>query len=381
MIYLDNSATTYPKPAAVIGAVNTAMREYSFNPGRGGYKRSIITAEKLYNVRTLIKDFFHVPSEERVIFTSGCTCALNAAIKGSLKKGNHVIISSMEHNSVYRPVHKLKTQGLIDYSIAEVFPDDDDATVNSFRSLINSKTRMIICTHASNAFGFTLPVERICALAHTYGILFCLDAAQSAGVMDINLKRDRFDYVCCAGHKYLYGPMGTGLLLLGGNSDPDTLIEGGTGSAGSSGDMPDYLPDKMEPGTMNVPGILGLAAGIRFTQQKGIENIYRREKRMIDQLRSRLSTVKGVKLYGSDKPGGAPIISFSIDRYDSEEVSRILAERYNIAVRGGLHCAPLAHQAMGTAEHGCVRVSPSVFTTEAEINTLASAVIKICNIR
>ncbi len=377
MIYFDNSATTYPKPPSVIFEIQRALKEYGFNPGRGGYRRSVATAEKLFNVRSLAKDFFNAESEEQVIFTSGCTEGLNIIIKGVLKKGDHVVISSMEHNSVVRPVHKLKREGLIDYSIAQVSASDNDETVNNFRKAINSKTRLIVCTHASNVTGIRLPVERLCALAHSYGVMFCMDAAQSAGLLDIDILNSGYDFVCCAGHKYLYGPMGTGLLILGNNMTIDTLTEGGTGSDSFSRDMPDFLPDRFEAGTQNVPGIIGLGSGIRFVQNHGLKIIYKKEKRLMDDLRSRLKNKKGLTVCSSNRVGDVPILSFFTEDRDSEEISRILGERYNIAVRGGLHCAPLAHKTIGTADRGTVRISPSVFTTDMDITMLANAIKKL----
>ena len=215
MIYLDNSATTFPKPPEVQRAVVNAVRSYGFNPGRAGYRQSLKTAEKVYEARETVRSFFNASSVENVIFTPGCTHALNTVIKGVLKPGDHVIISSFEHNAVARPVFKLAEQGAITYSVAKVVVGDDEATIDNFRQIINPHTRLIICTHASNVFGFRLPAERLCALAHSYKILFCLDAAQTAGVFPIDIQNDRYDFVCCAGHKYLYGPMGIGLLLIG----------------------------------------------------------------------------------------------------------------------------------------------------------------------
>ena len=378
MIYLDNSATTSPKPQNVIHAVNRAVRSFSANPGRGGHKLSVLTAQEIYKARQNIADFFHVPKEENVIFTPGCTASLNTVMKGVLKKGDHVILSSLEHNSVLRPLERMKQRGYITYSIANVDPDDD-ITVNNFRNQINERTRLMVCTHASNVFGTVLPVERLCALAHSYGILFCVDAAQSAGVLDINVEESGFDYVCCAGHKGLYGPMGIGLLIVNSDTIPDTLIEGGTGSDSSNPLMPDYYPDRFESGTLNVPGILGLSAGIDFVHSKGLDQIYRHETALIRFAYERLRNIKGVQLYTEYPEIGqyAPVLSFAIKDKSSEEVASYLDSRYGIAVRAGLHCAPLAHRSMGTEELGTVRISPSVFTSRQDIQILVNAVNKI----
>lgn len=376
MIYLDNAATTSPKPESVIREVSNALKYYSANPGRGGHTPSIKAAEAVYKTRTAVKDLFHVSSEENVIFTSGCTHSLNTVIKGVLKKGDHVVISSMEHNAVLRPLHRLKEKGMIDYTIARVTPDDNNATVNAFRNAINSKTRLIVCTHASNVFGTLLPVERICALAHAYGILFCLDAAQSAGVIPIDLSENAYDFVCCAGHKGLYGPTGIGLLLVNTDVSLIPLMEGGTGSDSVNPSMPDFYPDRLESGTVNIPGICGLGAGIRFVRHHGIDKIYRHESRLIQRLYHELSSIPDVELYTADPIilPSAPVISFNIKDCESEKVSEYLNRRYGIAVRAGLHCAPLAHRMMGTLDRGTVRIAPSIITTDQEIQTLKIAI-------
>ena len=368
MIYLDNAATTSPKPAGVIRAVDDALRRYSANPGRSGHTLSVSTAQEVFRARRTIASFFGTEHEESVIFTPNCTAALNTVIKGVLKKGDHVVISSLEHNAVLRPLEKLRSSGFITCSTAGV-GENDEQTMESFRSAVNAHTKLFICTHASNVFGTILPVRRLCALAHSYGLRFCLDAAQSAGVLPIDLKDDGFDYVCCAGHKGLYGPMGTGLLLINSEELPDSLIEGGTGSASADAAMPSYLPDRLESGTLNVPGIAGLAAGVDFVRGKGIESIYRQESGHIRYLYDGLSRIKGVRVYSplSQEMPTAPVLSFTVDGTDSETVAAFLNSRYGIAVRAGMHCAPLAHRYMGTLEGGTVRVSPSLFTKRQDM--------------
>lgn len=375
MIYLDNSATTYPKPPSVYQAVNNAMKMYGFNPGRGGYRRSILASQKVYETRGIVKRFFNAPAEENVIFTCGCTHALNMAIKGVLKRGDHVVISSMEHNAVLRPLRKLSSDGYITFSIAETAVGDDEKTIENFRKSINSRTRLLVCTHASNVFGFRLPVERLCALAHSYNILFCLDAAQSAGIFRIDMQSDGYDLVCCAGHKYLYGPMGTGILLVNNGVMLDTILEGGTGSESSDDNMPSYYPDRLEAGTANISGILGLGAGISFVSGRGIENIYGREMRLINKLRNELGGLDNITVYGDEN--SAPVLSFRVEDTDSEAVARYLSEHADIAVRSGLHCAPLAHRQMGTIDSGTVRIAPSVFTTEKDVQILFNSLRKM----
>ena len=378
MIYLDNSATTYPKPPQVIRAVQNAVRSYGFNPGRGGYLRSLRTSQKVYEARETVRVFFNAASVESVIFTPSCTQAINTVIKGVLKKGDHVIISSLEHNAVARPIHKLQQQGIITYSVAHVDITDSDKTVDSFRRLINAKTKLIVCTHASNVFGYRLPVERICALAHGNGLLFCLDAAQSAGLLPIDMQSDGYDFVCCAGHKYLYGPMGIGLLLIGNDNDVDSLIEGGTGSVSDELTMPPFYPDKLEAGTMNIAGIVGLQAGIDFIRRKGFERFLQKEIRLIDLLSRELKKYRRIKLYHTDDGMlyHTPVLSFTVEGTDSETVVKYLSEQHDICVRGGLHCAPLAHRSMGTEETGTVRISPSVYTVQNDMQALVNSLRK-----
>ncbi len=378
MIYLDNAATTSPKPDAVIREVNKALRMYSANPGRGGHTPSVNASRAVYDARTRIKEFFHAPSEESVVFTSGCTQSLNTVIKGVLKPGDHVVISSLEHNAVLRPLHRMKQKGIIDFSVARAVPGDDEATIRAFRNAINQRTRMMICTHASNVFGFRMPVERLCALAHSYGVLFCLDAAQSAGILDIDILQDGYDYVCCPGHKGLYGPTGIGILLMNRDELLDPLIEGGTGSGSDDPNMPEFYPDRLECGTLNIPGICGMSGGIRFVNSKGRDRLSAHEMRLMKKLYHRLSGMRHVILY-ADKPDisrSVPVLSFNIKDADCERVSEYLDKRYRIAVRAGLHCAPLAHKMMGTLDTGAVRISPSAFTTEKDIDILASAIEK-----
>lgn len=369
MIYLDNSATTYPKPPQVIRAVQQAVRSYGFNPGRGGYRQSLQTARMVYEARETIAAFFHAPSPEAVIFTPGCTQALNTIIKGVLHHGDHVVISSLEHNAVYRPLYQLSEMGEITFDIADVVIGDDEATLSNFRNAINRHTRLILCTHASNVIGYKLPTERLCALAHSYGIMFCLDAAQSAGVFPIDMVNDGYDYVCCPGHKYLYGPMGIGLLMIGNDNRIAPLIAGGTGSMSAQPEMPDFYPDRLEAGTQNIAGILGLKAGVDFVMSHGIERIYQKENRLIEGLYRTLKRHDKLRIIGrEDNRMGvyAPVLAFTVDGTDSESVAVKLSEQFNIAVRGGLHCAPLAHKALHTLDSGVVRISPSVFTSADE---------------
>ena len=369
MIYLDNSATSYPKPLAVREAAASAVRNFS-NPGRSGHKLSIAASEEIFSARKTAAQLFDVPESENVVFTLNCTAAINTVIKGVLKSGDHVVVSELEHNSVMRPLEAMKSRG-VTWSAARVFPCDDEKTLAAFRDAINARTKMIICTQASNVWGVRLPVERISALAHGYGLTILVDAAQSAGVIPIDIKSSGIDYLCSAGHKGLYGPMGTGLLIVSGGDVPESLIEGGTGSSSDSFLQPGQLPDRLESGTPNVSGIAGLRAGMAFVMKRSPQKIAEHEFRLIGQLYRELSKTDGIRLYMPQPTMEhfVPILSLNVESMDSESAGQLLSRR-GIAVRAGLHCSPAAHRAMGTLESGAVRVSPSVFTTENEIDRL-----------
>ncbi|MGN1457547.1 MAG: aminotransferase class V-fold PLP-dependent enzyme [Acutalibacteraceae bacterium] len=376
MIYLDNSATTFPKPWTVQNAVNNSLK-YSANPGRSGHKLSIKASEEIFLARKTAAEFFNAKNETDVIFTLNCTMSMNMVIKGMLKSGDHVVVSEMEHNAVMRPLEKMAEKG-VTFTQAAVFPEDNDKTVDSFRKAINAKTKMIICVHASNVWGIKLPIERISALAHEYGLLFAVDAAQSAGIVPIDVQQSGIDFLCVAGHKGLYGVMGTGILILSENAIPDTIIEGGTGSNSVSFEQPQELPDRFESGTPNVSGIVGLRAGIQFVRQKKPENIAKHEFMLIQRLYRELAKMKKIRLYMPMPTPQyfVPILSFNIDGYDSETAAAIL-NKNNIAVRAGLQCSPAAHKMCGTLESGAIRISPSVSTKTSDIDYLVSVLKKL----
>lgn len=371
MIYLDNSATTYPKPQGVRQAMHRALVEYGANPGRSGYGMCLRTTQAVYECRKLAADFFGAAGPECVLFQPSCTQALNLVLKGALKAGDHVVVSDLEHNAVMRPLTALTSRG-ITYTVAKVVPGDNDATLESFRKALGPKTKLVVCTMASNVFGIRVPVERITALAHQYGVKVCVDAAQGAGLIPIHIGESGIDYLCCAGHKGLYGPMGTGLLVL---REPEellgTLVEGGTGTQSRNLQQPEEVPERYESGTQNVPGILGLGAGIEFVRRRGPERICREELQKLRYLHGRLSKMGKVTLYTPppEEPWFVPVLSFNLDGVPSERTGEFLAKG-SIAVRCGLHCAPLAHEKLGTLETGTVRVSPSVFTRKEDMDAL-----------
>lgn len=376
MIYLDNSATTNPKPQEVKNAVSRAMNYYSFNSGRGGYKESVNTSNMIFSCRESLSQMFGF-SPENIAFTQNCTTALNYAIKGIVKPGDHIIISNLEHNAVARPVNALFEKGIIEYDLAE-FSFDKEEIINNFKKLIKPNTKLIVCMHASNVFGCVFPIREIGKLAHDNGIIFVVDAAQSAGVLDIDAKRDNIDILCAPGHKGLYAPMGTGFIALGDNIKLDTIIEGGTGSESMNLAQPDNMPERLESGTLNNVGISGLLAGTRFVNSKGISNIYKHENRLMQYVYKELSKNQNVTLYTPSFNDFllAPILSFNYKDYPSEKTSSLLAEK-NIATRAGFHCSKLAHTAFGTQNRGTVRISPSVFTKYSECENFINILKKL----
>ncbi len=375
MIYLDNAATTYPKPSQVRAAVERAMREYGANPGRSGYEMSVRTTRAVYEARRCAAELFGARGPECVVFQPSCTQALNQVMKGLLQNGDHVVVSDLEHNAVMRPLHSLADKG-ITFTVASVTPADSVATMEAFRQAMRPNTKLVVCTQASNVFGVRVPVERIAALCHQYGAKLCVDSAQSAGLVPIDLEAGGIDYLCCAGHKGLYGPMGTGMLILRDPADRlKTLVEGGTGTQSRSMLQPDDPPERYESGTLNVPGILGLRAGMEFVKRRGPERLWREELEKTALLYDRLSKMPWVKLYvpRPELPWLLPVLSFTVEGMESEEVGRHLG-RAGIGVRCGLHCAPLAHEKFGTLETGTVRAAPSAFTRREEIEALAAQV-------
>lgn len=363
MIYFDNAATTGRKPPQVIKAVDEALKNYSANPGRSGHEASVKAADAVYKVREKAAELFGASGPENVVFTMNCTHSINCVLKGVLRMGDHVIVSSLEHNAVMRP---LKKTG-VSYDLAKVSFSNDSETLLEFRKKIKPNTRLIFCTGASNVFGRILPIKEIGKLCKEKGILFAVDGAQTAGVLPINMKEMNIDYLCIAPHKGLYAPMGTGILICEKPID-NTVIEGGTGTNSLELVQPDFLPERLESGTVNVAGILGVGAGIDYVNQMGLEKIYRHEMRLTDMLYRGLSRNPDIRLYTSEplKHGYAPVVSFNFEGINSTDTASML-NKEGIAVRGGIQCAPLAHIQAGTAKTGTVRVSFGVFNTEAEV--------------
>lgn len=376
MIYFDNAATTYPKPASVIRAVDDVLRNLSFNSGRGGYRQSIQASEMIYSARECVADFFNA-EPENIIFTKNCTESLNIAIKGSVKRGEHIIISSLEHNSVSRVAEKLRKDGIITYDIAD-FSYDDDTVINNFENLIKNNTSLIVCTHSSNAFGVSFPIRKIGRLCKKHSLRFIVDGAQGAGVADIDMKRDNIDILCAPGHKCLMGVMGTGIMAVSKNVMVDELLQGGTGSGSLSLSQPDFSPDKFEAGTLNNAGIMSVKKGIDYINYHGRENIYNHELSLCRYLYNELDNINKVSLYTPYPEYGKtmPIISFNISDYPSEKTASLLASK-GICTRAGYHCTPLAHKHFGTFDTGTVRLSLGVFNVKKECTSFIDVVKKL----
>lgn len=369
MIYLDNSATTFPKPPEVRMAVSGAFVNFGANPGRGGYKLSEDTGEAVYGVRKKLDRFFNGWGPENVVFFPSCTAAVNQVLFGKLKEGDHVVVSDMEHNAVMRPLYALKSAG-VEFTVAKTYPCDNNSTVNSFRAALQKNTRLVVCTAASNVWGLRLPLERIAALCHVYEIEFCVDAAQGAGIIPLDMKGFGIDYLCAPAHKGLYGPMGVGFLILAEGKKLRPMVYGGTGVNSQSMTQPEDPPERYESGTIAVPAIMGLGAGIDFVSKKGINNIRASELKKAARIYDSLSGISKIKLYTARpaEPCFVPVISFTWEgEGGNEELVNFYSGR-GIAVRTGLMCAPAAHEKMGTIDGGTVRISPSIFTTDDEIN-------------
>ncbi|MBQ8310412.1 MAG: aminotransferase class V-fold PLP-dependent enzyme [Clostridia bacterium] len=372
MIYLDNAATTFPKPPAVLRAITDCMRYDCGNPGRGSHALALRAAEHIYICREELATLFGSAHPERVSFTANATTALNTVIKGLLREGDHVLISDMEHNAVLRPVFKLAETGRITYNVFPTHPSDPACTPKTvcaeILEHIRPNTRMLICAHASNICSAVLPLEEIGALCRRKGILFVVDAAQSAGHLAINMERMHIDALCAPGHKGLMGPQGTGFFLLGDGITADTLTEGGSGFNSLDPHMPDEPPERYEAGTLPTPAIAGLTAGIHEIQKRGLESIRAHLTACNRHLSERLLDLRGVTVYAPHHVGS--VLLFNVDGVSSDALATEL-DRRGFCVRAGYHCAPLAHTTLQTPSGGAVRVSPSIDTTEKQIDAFA----------
>ncbi len=373
MIYLDHAATSWPKPEAVYRAMDFFLREGAANPGRGTFRMAVAAEELIWQTRAFLQRLFHLPSPEQVIFTLNCTDALNIALKGILAPGDHVITSNLEHNAVSRPLKRLQEQG-VDYCRAR-HNADGFIEPAAIEELIQPRTKLIVLAHASNVLGRLQPVEEIGKIARRHGVLFLLDAAQTAGAFPLNLQDMPIDILACPGHKGLLGPPGTGLLLLGRKVEINPLREGGTGSFSQEPTHPTHYPDRLEAGTLNTVGIAGLQAGVKFLLETGVHKVRAHEMLLLERLLAGLREIPGVTIYGPPQAEErAGLLSFNLTGWDPQDLAAALDAGYAVACRAGLHCAPWTHQAMGTYPDGAVRFSVGFFTSEAEIDAAVAAV-------
>ena len=369
LVNFDNAATTYPKPKEVRLAVNNAVEMLGGNAGRGGHQLAARTSAAVFSSRETIAEFFGAEAEN-VVFTLNCTAALNMAVKGIMHDGGHLIISGMEHNSVARPAAALAIEKKIMLSVADVY-SNDEMTVDSFRNHIRPDTKAIVCTYASNVTGQLMPIKKIAELCKEKGICFIVDGAQVCGIIDVKLS-DEINILCTAGHKGLYGVTGTGLLITDGKYKIHPIIEGGTGSSSTGLKQPDFLPDSLESGTMNVLGAISLKSGIDFINRIGVERIRRHEERMCDIFINGLKNDKRIKIYRRNECEYVPIVSFNISGVPSEKTAQLLSEK-GFCLRAGFHCAALAHSTLGT-DNGTVRFAPSVFSREKDVIRLVKTI-------
>ena len=372
-IYLDNAATSFPKPKEVATAVYDFMVNNGTSSGRGSYKKAMQSDYIVYECRKLIGKLFNFDNPKKVVFTSNVTDSLNIAMRGILKENDHVITSSLEHNAVWRCLKTLERD--INIKIDTVECSKDGITnPQDIKKYIKKDTALIVFTQASNVLGTIQPIREIGAIARDHNIPFLVDSAQSAGAMKIDVKEDNIDILAFTGHKSLLGPMGTGGLIINTDIDIKPLKAGGTGGDSAYEYQPDYYPNHLETGTSNVSGIAGLREAIKFLNKEGIENIHNKEKELTKYALEKLETVKDIEIYGpKDCEKMLSVISFNIKDKRSEDVGSILDQKYDIMLRAGLHCAPTAHSVIGTKERGTLRIGLGYFNEKEDIDKLVEA--------
>lgn len=376
LIYFDNAATSWPKPGGVIAAMRHYIEEVGANPGRSGHKMSLEANRLVTRTRERLAALFNIDDPERIVFTLNTTDALNLAIKGLLKAGDHVVTSSMEHNSVTRPLYVLAQQGI---KLTKINCDREGRiNAKDIEGAINSATKAIIITHASNVTGTLMPIGDIGGLARRKGLRLLVDAAQTAGLFTIDVKDMNIDLLAFPGHKSLMGPPGTGGLYIKEGVDLIPLKEGGTGSHSELPGQPDMMPERYESGTLNTAGIAGLGAGLDFIKNEGMDKIIKHELELTGRFIAGAEGINGIKLYGiKGVSGRAPVVSFAVGKRPAGEIGAILDQNFNIACRAGLHCAPDAHRTLGTFEQKLVRFSFSYFNKPEEVDFALAALRKI----
>ena len=374
MPYLDNAATSWPKPEAVYRAVDRFSREVAANPGRSGHRMASAAAQAVERTRVLLADLFNAPDHRRVVFTLNCTDSLNMALKGLLKPGDHVLVDSMSHNSLIRPLKSLEKDGV---DVTPVPPSPASGVLDSavLESALTGSTRLLAITHASNVHGALQPLHDCGTFARQHGLVFLVDAAQTAGVYPIDVQRDSIDLLAFPGHKSLFGPMGTGGLYIGPGVDLRQLREGGTGFASEEEEQPLELPYRHESGTPNAPGIAGLGAGIDQLLERGMDAIRSHEEDLAERLVAGLLEISGVTVYrAANGARQAPVISFNLQGWNPGELGVTLDQAFDIQARSGLHCAPSTHKVLGTFPRGTVRVSVGPSNSKDDIDLTLSAV-------
>ncbi len=377
IIYLDNAATTFPKPESVIMDSVECMKTYCGNPGRGSHYIALKSAEKVFETREAIASLFGA-SPENVIFTLNTTYALNMAIKGVMKDGGHLLISNMEHNSVLRPAAQLAKDDVLRYDVFKAYDKDRKLTtheiIENIVKRLRPSTKMLTCIHSSNICSYTLPIREIGRLCRRLGIIFCVDAAQSAGHTPINMKDDFIDILCLPAHKGLYSPQGLGIMILGDDAPRlSTLLEGGNGVNSLELSMGELSPERYESGTLCTPAIAGLCAGIEFIKSLGTDSIAQRERFLWEKAFDRLSSLRRIKIY--DESSGS-VLLFNVEGMAADTVGEILSKD-GFCLRTGYHCSPLAHRALGTPEGGAIRVGLGIFNTERDLDLLRAKLAEI----
>lgn len=371
MIYLDNPATSIKKPACVISAMAKNTGSFSVNAGRGGHSYSIKGATAIGETQEVLAEFFGIKNPERIAFTQNATYALNMGITGFLTRRDHVIITSMEHNSVLRPVHRLCSYTIVEAnSRGEIDP-------TQIERAIRRNTKMVITTHASNVCGTIMPVYEIGEICRKYGIVYMLDSAQTAGIIPIDVEKMGISMLAFSGHKGLMGPLGTGGLYVSENVRLSPIIVGGTGTGSKSKYQPEEMPDMLHSGTLNTPAIMTLKTAVEYINSVGIESIEEKERSLAEYLISGLKNINGVTVYGKESGNRNGTVAFNVGNLESGEVADMLDKDFGIAVRGGYHCAYMAHQSLGSEKTGAVRAGFGVFDTKKEAESLLFAVNKI----
>lgn len=387
MIYLDNAATTFPKPSIVIEKISEFMTTTMANPGRSGHKMAMDTNKEVLFARLKLAELIKTDNPLQIAFTKNTSEALNMGILGTLKENSHIITTTMEHNSVARVLKQLEKENRI---ILTIVDSDDEGfiKIDEIEKSLTKNTSLVVVTHASNLIGSINDIEKIGNIidqkSRGFGlenkILFMVDSAQTAGIVDIDVQKMKVDILAGAGHKSLYGPTGTGFLYIAENVNIKPIYIGGTGSMSESLEQPDFMPDVLETGTINAAGIVGLRYGIEYVLEKGIDNLKQKQEELLKIAIEKLSNIEGVKIFGSlDEKKRSGTISFNIGDMDSQEITAILSSEYDIAVRGGLHCTPLAHTKMNTLEQGMIRASFSSFNTVDDVEKFVNAIDEIAS--